>query len=347
VHTEDSHGGQTSRSHMRVLVTGGAGFIGSHLVDAFLAQCHDVLVIDNLSTGLREYVPDPAKLVVADIQSTEAATVIREFAPEVLCHHAAQMNVRTSVADPVRDAHVNIVGLVNVLEAARTAGSLRYVLFASSGGAVYGDQSLIPTPENSILEPASPYGLAKVVGEQYLALFRRLHSIPYVALRYSNVYGPRQTARGEAGVVSIFTTRLLAGEALRINGDGTQTRDFIYIDDVVRANLSALGNGIEGVFNVGTGRETTINQLADMLCEVAQFSAPRIYFPFRKGEQHRSALDSAKLAKVTGFRPQTSLRDGLEITFSYIRRSLSSPGRKTEATPGTKTQRGTQQPTAR
>jgi len=303
---------------MRILLTGGAGFIGSHLVDAFISQGHDVLVIDDLSAGTRQNVHSGATLLVSNICSPDSASAVRRFAPHVLCHHAAQMDVRKSVADPAFDAQVNIVGLLNILAAAHSARTLEYVLFASSGGAIYGEQAALPTPETAVLNPISPYGAAKATGEQYLALYHRLHGTPYAALRYANVYGPRQTPDGEAGVVSIFTGRLLAHRPIEIFGDGKQTRDFVFVGDIVRANLIALEKRIQGPFNVGMGLETTVGYIAAALSELCGLEPQLLYRPPRKGEQRRSAVDPSKLETATGFRPRTPLLDGLRATLEYL-----------------------------
>ena len=224
---------------MKILVTGGAGFIASHIADAYLAAGHEVVVLDDLSSGKRANVPAAAKFYPADIRSPETREIVRNERPEVISHHAAQMDVRRSVADPGFDAEVNVLGFINLLEAAREVG-VRKVIFASSGGAVYGEQVEFPASESHAHDPLSPYGITKATGEHYLYYYRAVHGLPYVALRYANVFGPRQDPHGEAGVVAIFTERLLAGQAPTINGDGGQTRDYVFVADVVRANVAAL-----------------------------------------------------------------------------------------------------------
>ncbi|HEX9878688.1 MAG TPA: NAD-dependent epimerase/dehydratase family protein, partial [Candidatus Binatia bacterium] len=233
---------------MRIMVTGGAGFIGSHVVDAFVAAGHEVSVIDDFSTGDRANLNPKAELYSMDILDPAMGEVLARSAPRVLCHHAAQMDVRRSVADPQFDARVNILGLIHLLEAGRTAG-IRRVIFASSGGAVYGEQERFPAPENHPTRPASPYGVSKLTGEHYLSYYEQTAGISHVALRYGNVYGPRQLSTGEAGVVAIFTGKLLSGQVPIIHGDGRQTRDYVYVGDVVRANLLALTSAVSGPVN--------------------------------------------------------------------------------------------------
>lgn len=304
---------------MRIVVTGGAGFIGSHLADAFVARGHGVLVVDNLLSGRREQVPAAAQFVEADIRGADAADAIARFAPQVLCHQAAQMDVRKSVDDPGHDADVNLVGLIRTFEAARQGGALEHVLFAGSGGAMYGEQEHFPAAEDHPVAPESPYGLAKAVGEQYLALFSRMYGVGYTALRYANVYGPRQNPHGEAGVVAIFSQRLLAGQPITIYGDGSQTRDFVFVGDVVEANLRALEARLSGGFNVGTGIETDVNQLARAIIEATGSDAIPAHAPARAGEQQRSVITSQKLGQAVGFSPKTPLAEGLAQTVAYFR----------------------------
>lgn len=301
---------------MRILLTGGAGFIGSHLADRFSGDGHEVLLLDDLSTGRRTNVPGH-RLEVADVRERAAADIVRGFAPEALCHHAAQMDVRRSVEDPAFDVSVNLVGLVQVLEAARRGGALAHVLFASSGGAMYGEQETFPATEAHPVRPASPYGLAKAVSEEYLALFERMYGIAWTALRYANVYGPRQTPKGEAGVVAIFGSRMLAGDGITVFGDGEQTRDFVFVGDVVEANVLALDRRLRGGFNVGTGVETSVNDLQARLQRLAGSSVPVERAPARLGEQQRSVIDPAKLV-AEGWAPRTTLDDGLARTLAWL-----------------------------
>ncbi|MCP4499040.1 MAG: NAD-dependent epimerase/dehydratase family protein [Deltaproteobacteria bacterium] len=306
---------------MRVLVTGGAGFIGSHLVDRFVDE-HDVWVIDDLSSGQRENVNAKATLKVCDIRSEKAAKFIEEFQPQVLVHEAAQMDVRKSVADPAFDADVNLVGLLNILEASRRAGALEYVLFAGSGGAMYGEQDSFPAKEDHPVAPASPYGMSKAVTEQYLALYHRMYGIGWTSLRYANVYGPRQNAHGEAGVVAIFSQRLLAEKGITIFGDGKQTRDYVFVGDVAEANFRALKERPIGGFNVGTGVETDVNELAQKLCEATgqDFTTRVSYEEARPGEQLRSVIDASLLEETLGFRPGVSMTEGLATTVDSFRK---------------------------
>ena len=307
----------------RVLVTGGAGFIGSHLADAYLQRGDEVVVLDNLVHGRRENVPAGAEFVELDIRDARAGDLIRERRFDVINHHAAQMDVRVSVTDPRFDASVNLDGLLNLLEAAREA-KVRKFVFVSSGGVVYGEPEQRPTPESAPKQPESPYGVTKLGGEYYLHYYHRVHGMDYVALRYSNVYGPRQDPHGEAGVVAIFSTRLLRGEPLTVFGDGEQTRDYVYVGDVVAANLALTdatfprSAGLDDrAFNVGTGIETSVNDLAATLASAAERPLDVHYAPARAGELLHSSLDAAKL-RGQGWSPRTDLHTGLGATFRYI-----------------------------
>ncbi len=309
----------------RALVTGGAGFIGSHVVDALLAEGYAVTVLDNLSSGKREQVPTGATLVEADIRSPEAAACIRNGQFDLLCHLAAQMDVRRSVTDPSFDADVNIRGTLNLLEAVRESGRATRVIFASTGGAVYGDFVTPPTVETNGKDPESPYGIAKFSVELYLAYYARVHGLDYVALRFANVFGPRQDPHGEAGVVAIFCQRILAGEALTVFGDGGQTRDYVYVGDVARAHvLAALrppvppGRVDDRAFNLGTGYETSVLELAEALMKAAGRIVPLKHAPMRAGEQRRSVVSIAKATTDLGWTPQVSLDAGLHQTFSWF-----------------------------
>jgi UDP-glucose 4-epimerase len=302
---------------MRILVTGGAGFIGSHLVDRFIGDGHDVVVIDDLSGGRADVVNPRARLVVADVRGPEAAAAVKAFAPEVLCHHAAQMDVRKSVSNPAFDADVNLVGLLNVMENARLTGALAHVLFASSGGAMYGEQEHYPAREDHPTRPESPYGLAKAMSEHYLDWYQRFYGVSYTALRYGNVYGPRQNPHGEAGVVAIFCQRILDNRALTIFGDGGQTRDYVFVDDVVAANALALDKRLQGGFNVGAGIETDVKQLAQGLIAASGKNIEVHHEAARPGEQRRSVIDPAKL-KAAGWAPSVVVDDGLKRTYSWF-----------------------------
>lgn len=303
---------------MRILITGGAGFIGSNVADAFVARGHEVAVVDDLSSGKRENVPATAQFFRADISSPDVAGLVAAFRPEVLCHHAAQIDVRASVADPARDAEINILGSLRLLEVCRKAGTRR-VLFASTGGAIYGEQDVFPATESHAERPVSPYGVAKLSVEHYLHYYSVEHGFRATCLRYANVYGPRQNAHGEAGVVAIFASRILAGATPTINGKGEQTRDFVFVGDVVRANVAVLEKDLVGAFNVGTGVETSVNELYGAIVRAAGSSASAVRGPGKPGEQLRSSLDSSKLEQATGFRPSTPLETGIAATVEYFR----------------------------
>ena len=310
---------------MRALVTGGAGFIGSHITDALLDAGHSVTVIDDLSRGRRAQVNPAARFVELDITSDALAAAVAEAKPEVVFHHAAQIDVRESVRDPLHDADVNVVGTVNVLRAAVDAGTRR-VVFASSGGAIYGDTEVIPTPEDTRCLPESPYGTAKLCGEAYGGTFSRQAGLEFVALRYANVYGPRQDPHGEAGVVAIFCGRILEGRPVTIYGDGGQTRDYVYVADVVRANVAALESTVSGAFNVGTGVETSVNQLYAELAAVAGSSDKPTYAPGRPGEQQRSVISPARAHRELGWKPQVALREGLSQTLQFFKQAANRRG---------------------
>ncbi len=302
----------------RILVTGGAGFIGSHLADAFLQSGHDVAVVDNLSSGRREQVPDGAQFYPYDIQSPETADLICRWQPQVLVHHAAQMSVRISVADPVMDARENILGSLNLFQAAARA-KVEKIIFASTGGAMYGDQAPVPARETDRTQPECPYGIAKLAVEHYLHFYQREHGIIPVRLRYANVYGPRQNGLGEAGVVAIFIEKFLAEEQPVINGDGLQSRDFVYVGDVVAANLLALDYPREEIFNIGTGRETDILTVYRNLQEITGSGHGPAHGPAKPGEQRRSALECSLAREKLNWQPQMPLAEGLARTVAAFR----------------------------
>jgi len=314
---------------MRVLVTGGAGFVGSHVAEAYLARGSDVWVLDDLSSGRRENIPEGAEFVHADVAGPEVRALIRDVRFDIINHHAAQIDVRTSVADPLRDARVNILGLLNLTEGALEVGAHRFV-YVSSGGVVYGEPEARPTPESAPKLPMSPYGVSKLTGEHYLYYYRTIRGLESVALRYSNVYGPRQDPHGEAGVVAIFCNQLLDGRPLKVFGDGEQTRDYVYVGDVVQANLAATDmdpsclSGESGLddsaFNVGTGVGTSVNRLADILEDIAGVKTGRSRLDARPGELRHSALDASRFGRV-GWTPVTGIEDGLRNTYEHIART--------------------------
>ncbi len=304
---------------MKVMVTGGAGFIGSHLVDRLIQEGHEAVVVDNLSTGKRKQVNRAARFYKLDVQSPRLERVFRKERPSVLMHLAAQMDIRRSVEDPIFDAQSNILGTINVLAQAVHHGS-RKVVFASSGGAIYGEQEVFPAPESHPTRPLSPYGISKLAGEFYLAYYQQYTGIQYVSLRYSNVYGPRQDPHGEAGVVAIFTQKMLSGEQPIVNGTGRQTRDFVFVEDVVDAHLAVMGKDVQGCYNVGVGEETSINELFGMLADLTKSGSKQVHGPAKKGEQARSVVDSTKLRQELGWEPRTPLSEGLSRTVEFFRR---------------------------
>jgi UDP-glucose 4-epimerase len=304
---------------MRILVTGGAGFIGSHIVDAYLEQGHDVCIVDNLSTGRQQNINHRARFYNADIR--DARKMEELFGHEkfdVVNHLAAQMDVRRSVADPVFDASVNVLGVLTLLECCIHAGVAR-MIFSSTGGAIYGEQDYFPADEAHPTRPISPYGVAKLTTENYLFYYRVVHGLQSVVLRYANVYGPRQNPEGEAGVVAIFVNKMLKGEQPVINGDGTQTRDYVYVGDVVNANVLALGMEGSGVFNVGTGIESDVNTLFRHLIRFTGSKCTEHHGEAKLGEQLRSVLSCDKIRESLGWKPAVHLEEGLRRTVEYFR----------------------------
>ena len=303
---------------MKILVTGGAGFIGSHVVDAYVAAGHEVVIVDDLSTGKRENLNPKAKFHQLDVQDPRVIELIREERPAVVNLHAAQMDVRRSVADPVFDARVNLIGLIQCLEGARKA-NVRRVIFVSSGGAAYGEQEAFPAPETHPTNPVSPYGVSKRAGELYAFFYKAEYQLPFFALRYANVYGPRQDPHGEAGVVAIFAGKMLRGESITVNGDGKQTRDYVFVGDVVQANLAALEREPCGAVNVGTGVETDVNRLAELMIQASGSTSEVKHGPAKQGEQRRSVIDCTKAAERLGWRPTVPLAEGLRRTVEWFR----------------------------
>jgi len=302
----------------RIFITGGAGFIGSTVADAFMEAGWDVAVLDDLSSGKRENVPARARFYPCDVRSAAAVEALEQERPHVLCHHAAQIDVRRSMADPRHDADVNLGGLLNLLAAAPRAGVV-HVLFASSGGATYGDTDAIPTREDHPARPVSVYGASKAASELYLGVWRASHGLRSASLRYGNVYGPRQDPHGEAGVVAIFSGRLIDGKPCTVNGDGTQTRDYVYVGDVARANLLAAERALDGALNVGTGVETDVNQLYRILADAAGVATPPLHGPAMPGEQRRSCIDPSEAARLLGWRPSVTVQEGLGRTLAWFR----------------------------
>jgi len=305
---------------LKIVVTGGAGFIASHIVDAYIAGGHEVHVIDNFSTGQEKNVNPRAKVHRFDITDPRSAGLVEEIKPSVLNHHAAQMDVRRSVADPAFDARTNIIGFINLLEACKNV-RVQKVLFSSSGGAVYGDREPIPANEQHETLPLSPYGVSKLTGELYLGYYHMAFGLPYVALRYANIYGPRQSSAGEAGVIAIFISQLLAGKSPTINGDGKQTRDYVFVGDVVKANVAALETNYVGPVNIGTGVETDVVTICNELRRGIATQVEAVHGPAKLGEQRRSCLDASLAGKVLGWKPEVSVQAGLAKTIAYYRGS--------------------------
>jgi UDP-glucose 4-epimerase len=308
---------------MKTLVTGGAGFIGSNLVDALVAHGDDVAVIDNLATGkranLEHALANGAELIELDVRDAEGvAAAVERVGPEVIFHLAAQIDVRKSVADPAHDSRVNVEGTINVLAAAQASG-VRRLINTSTGGAIYGEGQILPAPEDHPVAPESPYGLSKFCAENYCALFTRLHGLSTVSLRYGNVYGPRQDPLGEAGVIAIFCGKLLEGGRPQIFGDGTQTRDYVYVGDVVDANLRAANSDATGAFNVGRGVETSVVDIVEALAAQSDDGFEADHLPARTGEVQHIALDTSRTKAELGWEPQVDLDQGLARTLDSLR----------------------------
>lgn len=309
----------------RALVTGGAGFIGSHVADLYLEHGYDVTVLDNFASGRRENVPASARLAELDLTSAEARELVANGRFDVVSHLGAQIDVRKSVADPMYDASINVVGTLNLLEGVRASGHATRFIFSSTGGALYGDFVTPPNVEDFPKDPESPYGIAKLSAELYLAYYARVHKVDTVSLRYANVYGPRQDPHGEAGVVAIFCNRILTRQPLTVFGDGSQTRDYVFVKDVARANLAAATRDLPAPgrldargFNIGTGIETSVVALAEALQKSAGSDVPVSFAAARPGEQQRSAVSIDKARRVLGWTPGVELHDGLEETFAFF-----------------------------
>lgn len=307
---------------MKILVTGGAGFIASHITDAFINEGHNVVVLDDLSSGFEKNINPKAKFVKGDI--CDKVLVEKLFETEkfdLVNHHAAQMDVRRSVKDPAFDANANIIGSINLLQ-----NSIKYnvkkFIFASTGGAVYGEQSYFPADESHPTQPRSPYGISKLAVENYLFFYNAEYGLNYTILRYANIYGPRQNPFGEAGVVAIFSTKLLKGQQPIINGSGKQTRDYVFVDDVVKANLLTLNDNSNDIYNIGTGIETNVNQLFHRLNKIIGANKEEKHGPAAPGEQMRSVISSDKFYNKFGWKPSTTLEEGLKQTVESFRNNL-------------------------
>jgi UDP-glucose 4-epimerase len=306
---------------LKILVTGGAGFIASHLTDAFIEEGHDVYVLDNLSTGFRNNINPEARFLERDIRDTDLLKIFEEEKFDVVNHHAAQMDVRKSVADPAFDANVNIIGTINLLQCC-VKTKVKKIMFASTGGAVYGEQLYFPADEKHPANPLSPYGISKLAVEKYLYFYNVQYGINYTVLRYANIYGPRQNPFGEAGVVAIFATKLLKGEQPLIHGSGEQTRDYVFVDDVVKANLLTLKDNVSDIYNVGTGKETNVREIFNHLNSVTGSRQKEMFGPAAPGEQLRSVITSDKLFKKFNWKPSTPLEEGLSRTAAFFRENI-------------------------
>jgi len=303
---------------MKILITGGAGFIGSWVADKFIEAGHEILIVDDLSTGVESNINPKAGFIKCDIRDRDGiAKVFSEFKPEIVDHHAAQINVRTSVEDPVLDAQINILGSLNLLELSRTNGVKKFI-FASTGGAIYGEPAVLPAPESTEPMPISPYGTSKYAVEKYLNYYREIYGLNYVALRYANVYGPRQNPHGEAGVVAIFCNKILAGQSCTIFGDGTQTRDYVHVSDVANANILALTADC-GCYNIGTGVETSVTDLTDYLSQgVSGYNVDVQFADTRDGEVKSISLDNSYSKRNLGWSPEVEISAGIAQTWQWF-----------------------------
>jgi len=304
---------------MKVLITGGAGFIGSNVADTLLEKGYEVCVIDNLSSGKIQNLDPKVKFYEADIRDKSVKDIFEKEKPEIVIHNAAQVSVRNSLEDPIEDASINILGSINIFEQSRSNG-VKKIIFASSGGTVYGEQQYFPADEQHPLKPISPYGVAKLSVEKYLYFYYLTYKMKYVALRYANIYGPRQDPYGEAGVVAIFSNKLLSGQQPIINGDGLQTRDYVYVEDAAKANLAAVENDFTGEINIGTGIETDVNELFEILKDASgNVSVKKEHGPAKEGEQKKSVLSHEKASNILGWKPEVKIKDGLIKTFNWFK----------------------------
>ncbi|MCJ7645796.1 NAD-dependent epimerase/dehydratase family protein [bacterium] len=303
---------------MKILVTGGAGFIGSNVVDAYIEKGYDVVVVDDLSSGKKENLNRKVKFYKLDICDEALEEVFKEEEIDIVNHHAAQVDVRKSIADPAFDARINIEGSLNILENCRKY-KIQKIIFASSGGVIYGECGSLPPNEDSPVSPLSPYGVSKYAVERYLYVYGKIYGLKYTALRYGNVYGPRQNPYGEAGVVAIFSGKMLNNEETNIFGDGEQLRDYVYVGDVVKANILCLESGDNEIFNIGTGTSTSVNRLFSEMKELTHYSKEAMYKPPRAGELIRSSLDAGKVGQRLGWKAEVSFREGLKKTIDFFR----------------------------
>jgi UDP-glucose 4-epimerase len=303
---------------LKILITGGAGFIASHIADALINEGHNVFILDNLSTGFEKNINPKAVFIKADIRDENISKLFEKEKFDLVNHHAAQMDVRRSVADPAFDANINIIGTINLLQNCVKNGVKKF-MFASTGGAIYGEQSYFPADENHPTSPLSPYGISKLAVEKYLNFYNVQYNLKYSILRYANIYGPRQNPFGEAGVIAIFTSKMLNGEQPKINGSGLQTRDYVFVGDVVKANLIALNDENNDIYNVGTAIETNVNELFSALNKIIGKNFEEKHGPAAPGEQMRSVITSEKLFKRFGWKPSTALSDGLSKTVEYFK----------------------------
>ncbi len=304
---------------MKVLITGGAGFIGSNVADGLIEKNYDVVIVDDLSNGKEENVPERAIFHRCDIRDKKIYDIFKAEKPDVVIHNAAQLSVRISVEDPLMDADINIMGGLNVINACN-ALKVKKIIFASSGGTVYGEQEYFPADENHPKNPVSPYGVAKLATESYLYYFYKACGLEYISLRYGNIYGPRQDPYGEAGVVAIFSQRILEGENPVINGDGLQTRDYVYVGDAVNANIKAIGSSFVGPLNIGTGKETSVVELFKILKGVSgNEDIEEVFGPAKEGEQRRSLLSYELAKEVLGWQPEVPVEEGLSLTYNWFK----------------------------